>query len=305
MQDLEPISDKLDFSMQVSMKVNQEMDLMFGHLEGSVPLYASVDDNNIAKVSIYVDQSHNAKIDRIFGKTTRTDKGNYEVYEMESKDIMSELQMFRKIAKIPSVVPVGLYVRDGLVFAEFRFHNSALNLMGDLIKEINQAHNRLKLTFLGQSAGLMNTLERVNSKIPLSFINFSFVPNHDYIAPFKLEEKPVAELKIFSNGLNSEYDIVHYGTEPAQGTAAQSITNGIYETKLRTTFMRHFNDKIRENKVPLISILGLYRENLLENYMTVPTFLADHVLSLLFDTAEESSNETLRLRSFVPWGNRN
>lgn len=303
MHELSAISDKLDSSLQVSMKVNQEMNLMFSSLDGAVPMYASVEENNIAKVSVYVDRAHNAKIDRIFGKTTKTDRGNYEIYELEAVDLMSELQLFRNITKVPSVVPMGLYIQDARVHAEFRFHHSALDRMSELIREINQAHNKLRLSYLGNSPGLVENLGRINSKIPLTFIKFSFVPAEGYVPPFKQDQKTVAEMKLFSRGLDSDYDIVHYGSDPARGSEAMSITNGIYETKFRTKFMKRLKAILREDQIPLISVLGVYRENLLENYMTAPAFLADQVLSLIFDTAEETGNDSLKLSSFVPWGN--
>lgn len=303
MHDLSPISDKLDSSLHVSMNINQEMDLMFSNLIGSAPLYAAVEDNNVAKVSVYIDRAHNTKVERIFGKTKRTEKGNYEVYEIEADDIVSELQIFRSITKIPSVIPMGFYLQDGRVHAEFRFHHSALDGMSELIREINQAHNKLKLAYLGGSPGLVGTLNRINTKIPLTFIRFSYVPSEGYVPPFKLEQNPVAEIKLFSRGIDADYDIVHYGSEPAREGEALSITNGIYEAKFRTEFMRHFKTRLREDQIPLISVLGLYRENLLENYMTLPTFIADHVLSLIFETAEEIGNDSLKLLSFVPWSN--
>ncbi len=303
MHALATISDKLDSSLQVTMKVNREMDLMFTSLEDPVPIYASVGDDNVAKVSIYIDRRHDSKLERIFGKTTRTDRGNFEIYEMEADDIASELEIFRNITKIPSVIPMGLYIQDARLHAEFRFHHSALDNMSELIREINHARNKLKLSYLGNSPGLVSTLDRINSKIPLTFIRFSFVPGDGYVPPFKLEHKPVAEIKLFSKGLNSDYDIVHYGSVPSEESGALSITNGIHEAKFRTKFMKNMKVVLREEKVPLVSVLGLYRENLLENYMTVPTFIADNVLSLIFDTAERSGNETLKLSSFVPWSN--
>lgn len=300
MRELRSISDKLDYSVQISVKVSQEMALMFAHLEGSIPLYATIEDSN-AYISIFLDRSRDAKLDRIFGRTTQTTKGNYEIYELEANDLIPELQMFKKITTIPSVVPGGLYLKNGYVYADFRFHNSALEKMNVVIKDILRAQNRIKLSYLGQSQGLLKTLEDINERIPLSLISFTFVPDANYIAPEMLEEKPIAEVKLFSEGMESEYDVVHYATKLGPGSPSISISGGIYESKYRTKFMRDFKGKMRKEKIPLASVLGVYHVNLLDNYLFVPTFISDHVLCMLYETAEENNDTTLKLNSFVPF----
>ena len=302
MKELIAISDKLDFCVQISLRVNQEMGLMFARMEDSLPLYATV-DNDKAQISIYLDKVHSSKIDRIFGNTTRTTKGNYEIYEMEADDLVFEFTMFRKITNIPSVVPGGFYLRDGNVYADFRFHHSALEQVSEVIREIVKARNRINLSFLGPSPGLMKTLENINSRIPLSMIYFTFKPDPDYIAPNRLEEKPIAEVKLFSEGLDSTYDVVHYATELSSKDTSISITRGIYESKYRTSFMKDFKTRVRSHKIPLASIIGVYHKNVVENYMFLPTFMAEEALLMLYETAESTQENSLMLNSFVPFEN--
>ncbi len=300
MKELIAISDKLDFSVQISLKVNQEMGLMFARMEDSLPLYATI-ENETAQISIYLDKIHSSKIDRIFGNTTRTTKGNYEIYEMGADDLVFEFKMFRKITNIPSVVPGGFYLKDGYVYADFRFHHSALEQVSEVVREIVQARNRINLSFLGPSLGLMKTLENINSRIPLSMIYFTFRPDEGYIAPDKLEEKPIAEVKLFSEGLDSNYDVVHYATELSSKDTSISITRGIYESKYRTSFMRDFKSRVRTHKIPLASIIGVYHKDVVDNYMFVPAFMAEEALWMLYETAEKTKENSLMLNSFIPF----
>ncbi len=302
MKEIMAISDKLDFLVQISLKVNQEMGLMFAHMDDSVPLYATI-DNDKANINIYLDKVHSPKIDRILGNTTRTSKGNYEIYELEAEDLVFEFQMFRKITNVPSVVPGGFYLDNGYVYADFRFHHSALDQISEVVREIVEARNRIKLSYLGPSKGLLRTLDSINSRIPLSMIFFSFCPDPDYIAPDRLEEKPIAEVKLFSEGLESTYDVVHYATELRSTDFSMSVSKGIYESKYRTTFMREFKRRIRSQKIPLASMIGVYKKDLVENYMFVPTFMADEALCILYETAEVTHDTSLKLNSFVPFEN--
>lgn len=302
MKEIMAISDKLDFLVQISLKVNQEMDLMFAHMDDPVPLYATIEDDK-ANISIYLDKIHNPKIDRILGNTTCTSKGNYEIYELKAEDLVFEFQMFRKITNVPSVVPGGFYLDNGYVYADFRFHHSALDQIGELIREIVEARNRIKLSYLGPSQGLLKTLESINSRMPLSMIFFTFKPDPGYIAPDRLEEKPVAEVKLFSEGLESTYDVVYYATEPRTHEFSISVSEGIYEAKYRTTFMREFKRRFRTQKIPLASMIGVYLKDLVENYMFVPTFMADEALGILYEITGATHDTSLKLNSFVSFEN--
>lgn len=300
MDELVAISEKLDYSVQISISANQTMELMFAHTEGAIPLYATIDGDR-TKITVYLDRQHNTKLDRVLGETTHTTMGNYEIYDIGASDLSSQLQTLKRITAIPSVVPSGFFFKDGRIYAYFRFHQSSLDKMSDVIREILVGQDRIKLSYLGKSTGLIKALEDMNSRIPLSMISFMFPREPDFVLPLDSEQDPIAEIKHLSEGMDSEYDVVRYSKIPENDGPSIFIADGVYESRHITEFMKTFKRKVQEERVPIASAIGVYQKEFLKNYVIVPTFISDHVLCMLYETARINNNVTLKLISFVPF----
>lgn len=298
-KELQAISHKLDYCVQISLSVSQEMGLLFAKLDEAVPMYATLQSNS-AELSLYLDRAQRGKFEPSFGRFTHNSKGSYDIYQLKAEELVFEFQMFRKIIQIPSVVPGGFYLKSGFVFAEFRFHHSALDSVSNVVREITEAKNRIRLAYLGESPGLLQTLRAINSRIPLSLITFTFEPDNDYISTQDIDAEPVAEAKLFSSGMESDFDVVYYATKDAGDRRLIDAATGIYESKYRTGFISRLMEEVRNEKIPIASLVGIYHSKLVDNHMFIPSFIADEILNTIFEISDSSTNTSLKLTSFTP-----
>lgn len=293
------ISRKLDSYIQISLSVSQEMGVLFAKMDDAIPLYATL-NNESAEISLFLDSRNHDKVEPSFGRFTRTMKGDTDIYHLEAEELVTEFQMFRKIVGVPSVVQGGFFLKSGHVYADFRFHHSVLPKISQIAQEITESRNRIRLSYLGRSQGLISTLESIDRRIPLSLISFSFTPGEGYIAPDEVYTNPVAEAKLFSSGMESEFDTVLYTPKANSSCNVVDPVGGIFESHYRTPFMKRLMERIKNEKMPIASVLGRYYRNRVENYLAVPSFMSDEILNLVFSTARDTGNSGIELGSYTP-----
>lgn len=297
MKELYSISGKLDYSLQITFGVSQEMGLLFAKVEDAIPMYTALGED-VAEVSLYVDRHHKNKFEPLLGRITHISKGTYDIYNVNAEELMVEFEHFKKIASIPSVVPGGFYLKNGMVYADFRFHHSSLDYVNQAIRGIVAARNKIRLSYLGSSSGLVHTLLGIDQRIPLVMVKFTYRPEKEYLSKDDLANGPVAEVKLFAYGMTSEYDMVYYATRSVSAEVPVDLSGGIYEAKFRTKFMPDLMKRIRKNKIPVASIVGMFHEDTIENFLFVPYFIADEMLELMFDTATETGTDSLNITGY-------
>lgn len=297
MKELHSISGKLDYNLQITFGVSQEMGLLFAKLEDAVPMYTTLSDD-AAEISLYIDRQHTNKFESLLGRIKHTSMGTYDVYDINAEELVVEFEYYRKIASIPSVVPGGFYLKHGMVYADFRFHHIFLDQVNEAVVEIVNARNKIRLSYLGNSDGLVQTIQSIDKRIPLRMIRFTYEPDKDYFNNDDLSRCPVAEAKLFAIGMQSEYDIVYYATRSTSEGSPIDKNGGIYEAKFKTQFMKNLMKRIQKNKIPVASIVGVYHENSIDNYVFVPCFIADEMLEQIFTSANEVGASSLNITGF-------
>lgn len=298
MKDIGLISDKLDFHIQISLSISQEMGLFFAKIEDAVPLYATLNDDS-AEISLYLDEEIRKKFDPAFGKFTRASMGKYDILTLRAEELVFEFQVFKDIMRIPSVVPGGFYLKEGWVYADFRFHHSSLQNVSGLIGKITVARNKIHLSKLSPSMGLSETLKRINSRIPITNVSFTYAPGPGYLPREVVGNHPVAEAKLYSSGMESEYDVILYSGKVSGKSVTVDAHEGIHETKFTTSFMKSLMCAVRKEKIPVASLIGRFTEEEVVNHFFVPTFIADQLLETIFRVADETGLKGLKITEFV------
>lgn len=300
MKDIRDVSNKLDFTLQISLSVAQEMGMLFGKNDESIPLSASL-SNDSGRISLYLDAHQKGKFEPALGRLDHVSKGSYDIYELEAEELVSEIRFFGELVQIPSVVPGGLYFRSGNVFADFRFHHSALGKVSSLIRKISEARNRIKLAHLGKSKGLVGTLREINSRIPLSAISFSYEPEDDYASPEEILASPVIEAKLFAVGMESDFDIVYYAPRMSGPGRVIDAESGIFESTFRTDCIKTLIRDTKQARVPVASLVGEFRSGRVENVIFLPSFLSEDLLNLLFTSSDSVDCRNLQLEGYSPF----
>lgn len=298
MRDIGLVSDKLDYHIRISLSISQEMGLFFAKFEDAVPLYATLNEDS-AEISLFLDEELRKKFDPAFGKFTQTSRGKFDILHLRAEDLIFEFQVFKDLMRIPSVVPGGFYLKEGWVYADFRFHHSSLPAISNIVKQISEARNRIHLSRLCHSTGLEDTLRGISTRIPITDVSFSYVPEAGYMSKEMLDSDPVGEAKLFSSGMESEYDVILYSGKTSSKSFTVDSGEGIQETHFSTNFMKTLMKEIRKEKIPLASVIGKFYEGEIMNHFFLPSFIADELLELIFRVGRENSVEGLKIVSFV------
>lgn len=297
MKDIGPISEKLDFHIRISLSVSQEMGLFFAKFEDALPLYATLNEDS-AEISLFLDEEQRKKFVPAFGKFTQTSRGKYDILSLKAEELVFEFKIFRDIMKLPSVIPGGFYLKEGWVYADFRFHHSALKSMSEVIRSIVEAKNRIHLSRLSPSMGLEYTLKEISSRIPITKISFSHSMGPGYLPKDLVEAKPIVEGKLFSSGMESDYDVVLYSSVPSPVSIPVDEGDGIHEAKFTTEYMKTLMKEIRRERLPIASHIGKYGETDITSHFFVPSFIADQFLEVVFKVANSTGLKDLDITEF-------
>ena len=291
------ISDKLDFNIRISLSLSQEMGLFFAKIEDPIPLYATLNDDS-AEISLFLSEDLRKKFDPSFGKFTQTSMGKFDILNLRAEELMFEFQLFRDIMKIPSVVPGGFFLREGWVYADFRFHHSSLQKVSDVVRKITEAKNRIHLAKLSPSPGLEETLKGISSRIPITNVSFSYSTEEGYLPGEVVEGQPMAEAKLFSSGMETEYEAVLYSSKVSGNALTVDSQEGIHETKFSTKYMSKLMSEVRKEKIPVASLIGKFTKSEVSNHFFVPSFIADQLLEAIFRVADETGLKGLKITAF-------
>ena len=291
------ISDKLDFHIRISLSLSQEMGLFFAKIEEPIPLYATLNDDS-AEISLYLGEELRKKFDPSFGKFTQTSKGKFDILNFKAEELMFEFQIFRDITKIPSVVPGGFYLKEGWVYADFRFHHSSLQKVSGIMRRITEAKNRIHISKLSPSPGLEDTLRGIISRISITNVSFSYTPEPGYLPKEVLDASPMAEAKLYSGGMETEYESVIYSSNISGDAITVDSQEGIHETMFSTPYMRKLIGEVRREKIPIASLVGQFTETEVLNHFFVPSFIADQLLETIFRITDETGQKGVKITAY-------
>ena len=302
MKEIQAISAKLDCSMRIGLSISKELGVVFSKTDAVIPLYATLNQKS-TEISLFLDNEKGIGKEISYGRLTHTKKGSFEVYKLRAEELVFEFEFFRDIVQIPSVVPNGLYLKEGAVYADFRFHHSVLGEMNSVIRRLNLAKNRIRLLYLGKFDDFNQKVREMNSRIPLSKITFVYETDEEYLPPEDVDSEPIGETKPSAFGLDTGYDMVFYGRKMPPGGIAVDASAGIFESKFRTRYMRNLMSKIKQNEIPYAYLFGKYYRDRIECYFYMPSFMADDLLTIMYNAADQVNNTKVELITYSPLQN--
>ncbi|MDS0256875.1 hypothetical protein ApAK_04175 [Thermoplasmatales archaeon AK] len=294
-QDLQFI-DKLDFTLQISVPLQQDFISVFSKADLAVPLHMSVVSNGV-EIFMYVSNHNMGKYESLISKFHHETKGNYKIFHVPANDLLAELRVFSSIIKVPSVVPGGFFLRSGSVHADFRFHHASFSEISLILKEIFSDDNRIRLDYLGPSFGLVSTLREINDRIPLSVLKVSYDSTESAIS----EDDYVAEAKVFSWMEPSDCKMVAFGRAAPHGCTTIDSDNCIFECPPRSEFFKSLYHRLLKDHIPVGSIQESRSSGRISVQIFVPTFISDKVVNSILQLSESVSLSNFLVELFVPF----
>ena len=109
---------------------------------------------------------------------------------------------YENIASVSRMVLGSFYSNGKYLFVDFRFPNTCLDEVNKIMKSLGSFSFDVSLTRLGPSKGLINTLNEIESRIPLTVVDFSYIDNNqeEYISEWRTVFDPLGAVSYGKDG---------------------------------------------------------------------------------------------------------
>ena len=168
----------------------------------------------------------------------------------------------KKIYSIPTIVMGGLFSQKGNVMMDFRFHKSDIKRVGELVRLLVSINEDIKIIKMEQSEGLRAKYEEMETRSPMSVVEFSYVDERD--------SDRILEWK----GIVDPTGAISYSLDGAGEVSNVDISNAPI-TPLLLSVLR--------DRIPVAGYFENRKKGEVHSMMILPTFMAKHFLVRYFN----------------------
>ncbi len=174
-----------------------------------------------------------------------------------------ELSTLRKIVtSIPTFILGGLYTHKGRVMMDFRFHNSDVQNVIDLMKFTVSINADVRVAYMGKSEGLRVKLNEIQTRAQMSVVKFSYRDDSD--------ENYVFEWR----GITGPSAAVSYGEDGMGEIGALDISR----TSIQPLLLALIRDQI-----PTVGYFENHKGGMVNSMFILPSFLTKAFLVRYFE----------------------
>ena len=160
-----------------------------------------------------------------------------------------------------------LFTHGKIVFASFRFHSSEMKGAAELLRKVVSLDVNLSGLGLSESKGLVEILNEIDKRLPLSLVTFSFKEHSD--TKFVLEWRNLHQPPLNFIKYNLDGDI-----------SATNLTQSNGQTSA-------FLTAVDKDHIPLGTYLEYHNKERVQAYVYVPRMLVKPLLVRLYETTEK------------------
>ena len=226
------------------------------------------------------------------------DKGNSWLIKSPLK-LFPEVAIIDDLIKIPSVIMQHLYLKNGKLFIDIRFHESRSKEISNFIVEHLTDDGKIVLESLLPRSSAISFLTEMNSMVPITFISYS-VPlfNADPIEMMLSEGDSIAEIEkkpgsnywalVFSKSpINKQDDFITISKE-----------NNLYETWGNNPILQEIRNISNDNSIFRLAHFLEVNEGRLIVSTFIPTYQAMEFIRLISNIGFNGEKHLVKLHSF-------
>lgn len=227
------------------------------------------------------------------------DKGDSWLIKSPLKSF-SEFSIIDEIVKIPSVIMQHLYLANGKLFLDLRFHESRTNEISDFIMDrLADGSGEIAVESLVPGSGAISFLTEMNSMVPITLISYSIpafnedpvercLSASDSIAEIEKKPGPNYRALIFSKSPITEKD----------NLITISDEDNLYETWGNNPVLQEIRNLDNDNSIfRLAHFLRVNEENLIVSVF-VPAHQAMDLIRIIAKIGQKADKHTVKLHSF-------
>ncbi len=241
------------------------------------------------------DESFTALFPRIFNGLDRGDSWLIKIPPQS----FPELSIIDKITEIPSVIMQHIYLEDGRLFIDLRFHEGRSQDISDLIRNYwGDGERKIALEALIPRSGAVSFLKEVNSRTPLTLIIYSipafnrdpierYLSSNDSIAEIEKKPGPNYRALIFSKSpIKKEDDLITI-----------SEKDNIYETWGNNPILQEIRNVGNNNSILRLTHFLSVHEGRLVVSVFIHTEQANDFIRIISGIRLETDKHPVRLLS--------
>ena len=227
------------------------------------------------------------------------DKGDSWLIKSPLK-LFSEFSIIDEIVKIPSVIMQHLYLANGKLFLDLRFHDSRSKEISDFIMDhLADGGGEIALESLVPGSGAISFLTEMNSRIPISLISYSIpafnedpvercLSSNDSVAEIEKKPGPDYRALIFSKSpITEKDDLITISEE-----------DDLYETWGNNPILQEIRSIGNDNSIFRLANFLRVDEGRLIVSVFVPTHQAMDLIRIIAKIRHDADKHTVKLRNF-------
>ncbi len=210
-----------------------------------------------------------------------------------------EFSIVDEIVKIPSVIMQHLYLKNGRLVLDFRFHASRLNEVSDFIMDHLADGGEFVLESLVPRSSAISFLMRMNSMVPITLISFSIPAlNEDPIERCLSSNDSIAEVE---KKPGPNYRALIYSKSPItekDDLITISEEDNLYETWVNNPILQEIRKVTNANSIfRLAHFLRVNGDRLIVSVF-IPAHQAKDFIRIIAGIGHNEDKHPVRLHSF-------
>lgn len=274
---------------------------------GRHEIYAPIIAHKVGdSMTLIVSMKKNENVDKFTALFPRIfhaeDKGNSWLIKSPLK-LFPEISIIDDLIKIPSVIMQHLYLKNGKLFIDIRFHESRTKEISNFIVDHLADDGKIVFESLIPQSSVISFLTEMNSMVPITFISYS-VPlfNADPIERMLSSGNSIAEIEkkpgpnywalIFSKSpITRQDDFITISKE-----------DNLYETWGNNPILQEIRNMGNDNSIfRLVHFLEVNEGRLIVSTF-IPTFQTMGYIRLISKIGFNGEKHPVKLRSFRSYG---
>ena len=217
---------------------------------------------------------------------------NYAFIVEEDLSDNKSVEVLSRLANTKTVSLNAVSARKGRLFIDFRFHNSRLNLISDIIFEMGSKDRTLIVDYLGKSPGITKILEELNSIFPITVVSYA-IRLEGNLADYERAMADFDCIGEIQNKSGNPLKIMIYTNEklpPEYSDYSIPETDNIYEFVSENPYLMEIRKLAFDKPVMRNAYFLNYKDNylLVDNFM--PKVQANDYVEVVMKVAEKEGN---------------
>lgn len=302
------IDRKLNRRLVISLKQSTELFEATRKFNQTLPATVFVEDNaTYLNVFFPKDNENDTQFKILLRRFDAIERKDGYVVKDRINNI-KDMKIVNELLSIPSMALNRLDIYKGEMHFYSRFHDNYLPEVSEALSRYTADGENTRIEWLGPSPGIINILEQINSRYPISLLSYQVpVDPDDEILNSVISDVPhLLEIEN-SHTHENRFKTLLYSGKPLvdlEPHEIRTISNEdmIYETYGSNKLLSEVRK--RANEIPVIRLRYFVKKvgNSMEVDLFIPTNQTHEYYSLLYQIAKDEDYKLI-VKNYIPYGN--